>query len=792
MKKLLSIISVISAALLVFACAPKETYTPGTPDDPNCMGVFFPTQTLKEAFAPEDPFCVDVKVSRGKSAGDATVPVKIYGNEDEYFFVSPIEFIDGQSETTCSIYFSKDIPLGKEYNLTVAIEDPAYASIYNKNASFISVPVVVENYKYLGDAEFSDKFLFETNTGEVLSFKVPLYQNQMDLNEFRLIAPYDEAIEYFGFKEEGMHIHDAVQKLNFKILEPGTKVMKDTKYEIEIKSEDIVYFEDYYTGVYMPSRPAEIVAYSPFQNSVFVLGQSEADLLPNKVVNYQDPDAEGKVLPAVVNLYPCYLFDDKSGYGYGNYDVTILFPGGSFVNYDLSISVAECSGGQSPVTFGLGKDVKAVKYKVYPGELTAKEIRQQAALIVGGEIQANSLDINLPRVFVTCEKTGLYTIVAVGFDKNGNQQNTASAVFGYVKPGDEEDVAITFDAALEETPARYAKDKYTATNSLLMYIVGNDISQVRYQLMKTIEYNEDPEAAQANVKESGTLLSAGELEKVNAVGGYVTVTGGLAPLTSYTLVVYGYNGYVGKTVVSSLSTSGLPPVEVGVGNYNFAVLAPIYSGPSSLTLPRTLMFNPNTEDEYSIPNFDFLDLMDYPNEEDALDFKKKGNEVSVSLSYVGDDLLTAEFKTYVDMYAAAAEVTPQFLCDFFVSAGKTDFGDFYNNKRSSYDPETDTYTFCVIYFENDFGFYNYGFETLSMNPENESVAASSIQKAATGVANRVEGVKLSTDVKSILASGRRIVDAEREIKAANVEVKPAGSVEVKGGVRSAARKIFGK
>lgn len=780
MKKIFNIVSIISAALLVFACAPKESYKPGAPDDPNCMGVFFPAQELKSAFAPEETFQVDVKVSRAKASGDVIVPAKVYGNEDDYFFVSPIEFLDGQTETTCTIFFSKDMPLGKEYKLTVAIEDPAYASKYNKNASFINVPVVIENYKYLGEADFSDEFEFTLTDGTVPTFKVPLYQNVMDPNEFRLIEPYKEGNAMAGWTSSA----PAVAKLNFKIVQPGFIVNKGTKYEFTIKGEDLVYFEDYYTGDSSTAggAPCDIMAYSPFYNKEFVIGQSEADCADCKVVNYQDPDAEGNVLPSVVQLMPTYLLA-HDGRGWGPYPVIIIFPGGKLVDYSFGISTAECKDGQSPITFSLGKDVTAVKYLVYPGELSAKEIRQETALIAAGEKAAKSLDVTLPRIFVTCEETGLYTIIAVAFDKNGVQQASASTVFGYVKPGDEEDVAIVFDANVEPTPARYEKDGYSTMNSLLFYMVGDDVTSVRYGLYKTEAYEKDAEAIKKNVETSGTLLGDTILEKINKPGGYVDLFTKLSPLTSYTLVVYAFNGYTGKTVVRTLSTEGLPKEKVGKGVYSYDILSGVYQLPITVTREKDLLFDPNTTNEYSIPVYDFLDLFGVPNDDSSLDFVKNDEKkITVKESYAGDGLYVQEFEDWVEDIAIANGVPAAVVYSAFGLEAMI-------GEHSFYDKETDTYNFCVMFFDDQY-FYDCGYETFAMSAETE--IANSSNRVKLGAAKNLAEGKSFGDFKFKRNFRIANIKAEREIKAANVEVK-SGKAENSGSPRKAQpRKLFSK
>lgn len=791
MKKIFNIVSIISAALLVFACAPKESYKPGAPEDPNCMGVFFPAQQLQSAFAPEETFQVDVKVSRAKASGDVIVPAKVYGNEDEYFFVSPIEFLDGQTETTCSIFFSKDMPLGKEYKLTVAIEDPAYASKYNKNASFINVPVVIENYKYLGKAEFSDDGLdyFASFGGAVIgSYEVDLYQNLMNKAEFRLVDPYKVGLERLlplDIVPEG--INPPVKKLNFRIVQPGEVFNKGTKKEFQIKGEDIVYFGDYYPGI--SDGDDDMICYSPFDNSVYVLAESEAEVEKNRVVNYQDPNADGEVLPAVVKFYPQY-FPDNTGvsYWYGEHEAVIRFPGGEFVDYTFGISTAECKDGQSPITFSLGKDVKAVKYLVYPGELTAKEIRQETALIAAGEKAAEDLDINLPRIFVTCEETGLYTIIGVAFDKNGVQQASASTVFGYVKPGDEEDVAIVFDAALETTPARYEKDGYLTMNSLLFYMVGDDVTSVRYKLLETEDFEENPDSVVEAVTSKGTLLSDVKLEIVNQPGGYVDLFTKLSPLTSYTLVAYAFNGYTGKTVVKSFSTEGLPLENVGEGAFVYTTFFANEDGSPYVDPGLELWLDPNTGKDYEIRDWGYYGVP-FKFTQEAKDVHVPGNYIgythpSYGPVYVSElhDYLLEDVAYYMSVGATYEQAVAQVKEDYELTDEEFD-------ATSTYDPETKTYSFELIYYVS-LGFFTFGEEyyVLDDAPEKATAFASGSKLSLESLNGNFKPSARAHKLPAIVAG----ISAEREIKAANVEVK-AGKAENSGSPRKAQpRKLFSK
>lgn len=736
MKNTIKILMALVFVSLFFGCAKEKLYEPGKADDPNCEGVYFPSQEVSGVFAPADDFTFDVKVARTKDVEEITVPLTVKCDSAHLFEIPELKFEAGQSEQTLTIKFGKEI--GKEmvkgvvHSFVLSIDDPLYASQYSTNSNVFAIDVIVEDFKSLGKATFIDIFEFTDKYGEVHPYEVEILQNQNDLKEFRLLNPYDKGNAEFEYTS----LNPAVAKLNFKILEPGTVINKGTKYEFTIKGDDLVYFEDYYTGDSESSTGIDVMAYSPFYNKEFVIGAAEADCAESKVMNYQEPDAEGNVLPSVVQLMPTYLLA-HDGRGWGPYPVTIIFPGGKLVDYTVIPTASECKDSKVVVNFALGADVKKVKYNVYEGELTSKEIRGKVNLIGAGEEKADSLVFEgttpeAAEITVECEKTGIYTIVAVSFDKakDGEMKSSGSTPFGFFLPEEKEKVEIDFIAGLEDTPARYAKDGYKDNNSLQFYASGKDIKTVKYYLKdyaKEIAGETEEEtlktldSLKTAVATYGSLFSKDEIGLVNEPGGYCDVFKDLNPLTKYVLIIYAYNGYTSTTLVCEHSTNGLPIESKGKGTftYNTCWECSDDAGEVPLVIDLEYFLDPNitTEGNYQIHGWcsgdavmKFKQFASKP--EDKIDScyvvtsdtKESYAAAGVSAFYC------MELKSFVKTFAASIEAPEDIVWKGY---GIEDLKEQY----SCYDKDSKCYNFVVAYVDQDLGLYTVGIETFDVSGE---------------------------------------------------------------------------
>lgn len=757
MKNTIKILMALVFVSLFFGCAKEKLYEPGKADDPNCEGVYFPSQEVSGVFAPADDFTFDVKVARTKDAEALTVPLAVKCDSIHLFEIPELKFEAGQAEQTLTIKFGKEI--GKEmvkgiaHTLVLSIDDPLYASQYSTNSNVFAIDVIVEDFKSLGKAIFIDEFEFGDE-----QYEVEILQNQVDKSEFRLLNPYDEGNAIHGWTST----EPAVEKLNFKILESGTVINKGSKYEFTIKGDDLVYFEDYYTGDSSTAggSPCDIMAYSPFYNKEFVIGAAEADCAESRVMNYQEPDAEGNVLPSVVQLMPTYLLA-HDGRGWGPYPVTIIFPGGKLVDYTVIPTASECKDGKVVVNFTLGADVKKVKYNVYEGELTSKEIRGKVNLIGAGEEKADSLVFEgttpeAAEITVECEKTGIYTVVAVSFDKAkvGEKKSSGSASFGFFLPEEKEKVEIDFIAGLEDTPARYAKDGYKDNNSLQFYASGKDIKTVKYYLKdyaKEIAGETEEEtlktldSLKTAVATYGSSFSEKIVGLVNEPGGYCDVFKDLNPLTKYVLIIYAYNGYTSTTVVCEHSTNGLPIESKGKGTftYNSCWEYSDDAGEVPLVIDLEYFLDPNitTEGNYQIHGWcsgdavmKFKQFASKP--EDKIDScyvvtsdtKESYPAAGVSAFYC------MELKDFVKTYSEKSGYPEAVI---WAGYGIEDLKESY----SCYDKDAKCYNFVVAYVDQGLGLRGVGIETFDVS--GEPVQKSAVRTFGKTV-KKIDGKSVST------------------------------------------------
>ena len=164
------------------------------------------------------------------------------------------------------------------------------------------------------------------------------------------------------------------------------------------------------------------------------------------------------------------------------------------------------------------------------------------------------------------EKTGNYTLVAVAFDAEGKPQNDANIAFRYISAEDTDEYAVDIMVGAENVPERYVD--YDDISAFGYYIVGNGITDAHAAIITTAKYNDDPEYYNAAIKaDTESALSADELALVNAEGGFYAIAAGLAPLTSYTLLVWATNGDLETVVTAEHTTDGLPLEYITTGTY---------------------------------------------------------------------------------------------------------------------------------------------------------------------------------------------------------------------------------
>lgn len=667
MKKFYNIISILIALpLLVIACGQDDLkYEQGTVEDENCYGVYFPTQDLPSEFDPSDPCVITVKASRANSKGSITVPVEIQQSEGDVFSVAPITFEDGQTETTFDVTFP-DAELGTEYSITLSVTDPKYAKVYGSQRTYLDIALSRVKWDLVKDpngvdedgiALYRDDFFTTFFSVKNVEYEVEVQENAGKPGIYRLKNVYGEAYPY---NDEG-----------------DWDDTKDRYLIVNAEDPECVYIStlatgcDWGYGEFSVSSLAGLrLAQGKTKDEVKALGAFGT--LSNGVITFP----KGTLLIGMKDYKDGALY-----YANNNGMFRIILPGGKPVDYSFKVSSGLTKEGKVPVSFELGADIAKVIYKVFEGSLD-KEGIQEAHYDVVSATDAQEVTES-GTVAVSCAKTGVYTLVAVAYDKDGVKKAYDGTSFGFVALGDEEEKATVISAGLELT-SRYEASGNNKRNSCLVYAYGKDITDIKIGIYRSDDKDLDDLETLAAKMES---LSAEDLASVNG-DGFADLFTKLSPVTEYTLVVWATNGFTTKIVTDKITTEGLPRVDLCKGTFTYGVMFKS-DGKPAVDEGLTLQCDPNYENTYVISDWGY-----------GVDFEFTYDPTS------GKVIVPIQFTGYVH---------PSYG-NVYVGEAKTivseKYSDYDKLVDSSYDPKTNTFSFCVAYYCQA-GLFGTGVETFS-------------------------------------------------------------------------------
>ncbi len=535
------------------SCVQEEPHKMGEPDNDGCYGVYFPAQETDLNLDPAEPLTASIAVVRTVSTGNITVPVTLVDAEG-IFTASELTFEDGQTESTIELTFA-DAEVGVNYSCSLAIEDPQYASKYSSNPVHIDFSVVREKWNDLGKGTWTDNVMFG------FSESVTILQNDNNPNLFRVrMTGYTEEEIEGGcvFAPEGDEFFE------FKILKPGDMVEK-----VKITGNGLINYAIFDTGVVHQTYGVAIWMVHP---GSFGSLAAESYFQQNKVLQYQENG-----LPAGVQIAPYYYMDGVGGWNYTQDPgvVTLVFPGAILTDYSLEIETGLTEAGELPVQFTMGPDVASAKYAVYEGQLNTAQ-KAKFAEAIGDGTETAAKDVPEGGAFtVTMETTGVYTIIGVTFDTEGNPQESAVEEFSYVAKDDE--VPVDIHTGMVAT-GKYGAD-YSSDNTLEYYIYGTDITAARVEIFTADDVEGKTEACIEALMGTDPL-SAEEIAKINSGESLVGIFADRAPGTNYTMLVWATNGYEETIVSTTAKTTGKLEVtlEEMLGTYSVAVTS-YYDGP---------------------------------------------------------------------------------------------------------------------------------------------------------------------------------------------------------------------
>lgn len=548
------------AAAVIGCQVPEMTepqYVPGEADNAFCYGVSFPKQDASgnHVVDPVDPTVITITVVRTNTFGDIEVPYSIVSTADGkpvegIFEGGKILFADGQPETTFDVTYPTT-QVGVAYECTIKIEDKEYASIYSESAPQITFGITRVKWNDIGKVRVREDMLASTSLSGYVSPVHPVLEAQIFERDdmpgmFRVKGLYSPENVMGWLKPDYKEYHDGADAELFFVLD----ATNPKKVWIQYTS----------------------VGWQFFSNGVFYIGSlvdDNAEFCPTisskAYPSYVSDDNYGTLVDNVITFPAkglCYGFEAADWWNVANNEGMTYFalparkdaegkdiPAGVPVDYSLKVATDLTGADGVPVAITAGMDIESVKWAVYEGELNAAQSANRAAAIADGtdasteftNLVANAAGNAKNGAFaVEAEKTGVYTIVVVGFDKDKKEQSNASASFTYVAEGDE-DHHVVLECGLEAT-GKYASQGFTKENSLEFYIFGKNIVDAKVGIFKKLDIIAKGEEEIVSTLLASTSLSDAAIESINK-SGYVDLAKGLVPGTEFYLYVWASNGF---------------------------------------------------------------------------------------------------------------------------------------------------------------------------------------------------------------------------------------------------------
>lgn len=735
-------------AFVAVSCGQKEEpFEPGPQEVEGCYGVYFPVQDVSGShiLSPSDKTEFDITLKRAVADGDITVPIVAEFSEDGIFTVADATFADGQDETTFKVSFPT-IAQGQTYEAHFRIVDNKYASIYSSNAVGLDFSVMQVEMKYFLNPKTGEKAKIHWVQGwwgeevdgylqyyEVDGVRTCFTESISDTHYYN--GYYDGPGFWGGTGVEWSFIWFV--KSGFIRIPPLNTGYHNSSYDADIWALDYFY---YTTG---SEDNTEFLSYAANNDDV---------------VSFYDGNGG-----FMLSIRSYYMFG-VGGWNPGVYDTYGIAEGFTRVDYTFELETDFSDGGEAPIYITAGPDVTKVKYQVYEGSLNNAQINNKVNEIIDGgdaitltdELVLDEDDnLKYADLAITTEKSGTYTFVAVAYgidmdekSKTAGQeiaQNSAGIVFKCITAADEAEYAVDITVGAEDVPDRYTD--YDSISSMAYFIVGSDVTDVHVGVVATATYNKNKDGYNQSVKTNSKLaLSAAQLAQVNSAGGYYTLTTGLAPLTSYTVIVWATNGDLETIVTAQHTTQGLPLVPVAVGDYKYTVAFSNWGTDTGVNL----CFDPNYN-LYVIQNiFYYVDFYFSMDEKGIIHFDPQ----DTGATYSGIPIYVLEAH---DLY------TDDVINDPANEIDEEEAADIRAN--SYYDSENKVYKFNMTFYVPNVGDFGHGWETFTVTSE----ASAAAPAAAPGFRDYT--------TPSIRAFNTSFVPAgfnqkfERDAKPAKVEVK---------------------
>ena len=525
-------------SMVLASCAQEEMHAPGELDNENCYGVYFPTQKgLGDLqIEPDDPTTLKFIVRRTNSRGEIRVPVSISSNYP-VFTVDEIVFEDGSPVSELVVHFPS-AKIAVTYDCTLRVEGDEFVSKYSSNPSHINFSVTrVKWNDVIGPNGETTGRWRDGIFPEWFAVTYPNLERSIVLQERDDMPGYYRTFDVYSLDYLGEMFASNMSNIC---------VSQHYTY-IDATNPEKVWIPTFQTGaIFSPSYGMTSIGSYVVENS----NDFDASIasvygtLKEGIIEFPYGSLQMKL--EMMGWYPT----NSAGLH------RIILPGYYAKDYTMSVEpgVSDQHGNLS-VDVTLGRDIANVKLAVFEGTLTESAAAQKAELIASGaseDVVGDLISVSrTTKVDYSFDETGIYTVVAAGFDIAGNHKVTEFASFGYLKAGDDANEVILSAGLI--CSDKYAAEGFTAKNSLEIYISGKNIKRLHAGLYSKEKWDTDKEAIKEQI--TGSQMNKASLDQINGSGLFLK-QGYLVPGSEYVLVIKAYNGYREEFFVSSAKTAG--------------------------------------------------------------------------------------------------------------------------------------------------------------------------------------------------------------------------------------------
>lgn len=538
MKRNLIYIMTALLSMVLASCAQEEMHAPGELDNENCYGVYFPTQKgLGDLqIEPDDPTTLKFIVRRTNSRGEIRVPVSISSNYP-VFTVDEIVFEDGSPVSELVVHFPS-AKIAVTYDCTLRVEGDEFVSKYSSNPSHINFSVTrVKWNDVIGPNGETTGRWRDGIFPEWFAVTYPNLERSIVLQERDDMPGYYRTFDVYSLDYLGEMFASNMSNIC---------VSQHYTY-IDATNPEKVWIPTFQTGaIFSPSYGMTSIGSYVVENSDDFDASiaSVYGTLKEGIIEFPYGSLQMKL--EMMGWYPT----NSAGLH------RIILPGYYAKDYTMSVEpgVSDQHGNLS-VDVTLGRDLANVKLAVFEGTLTESAAAQKAELIASGaseDVLGDLISVSrTTKVDYSFDETGIYTVVAAGFDIAGNHKVTEFASFGYLKAGDDANKVILSAGLI--CSDKYAAEGFTAKNSLEIYISGKNIQRLHAGLYSKDKWDTDKEAIKEQI--TGSQMNKASLDQINGSGLFLK-QGYLVPGSEYVLVIKAYNGYREEFFVSSAKTAG--------------------------------------------------------------------------------------------------------------------------------------------------------------------------------------------------------------------------------------------